>query len=46
MLVQDVDLRLLRIFVAIVESGGLSAAESRLNIGRSTIRGAFRLKVM
>ena len=27
----------LRIFVAIVECGGLSAAESRLNIGRSTI---------
>lgn len=37
MLVHDVDLRLLRVFVAIVESGGLSAAESRLNIGRSTI---------
>ncbi|MBD1583690.1 LysR family transcriptional regulator [Pseudoalteromonas sp. S16_S37] len=37
MQVQDVDLRLLRIFVAIVECGGLSAAESRLNIGRSTI---------
>nr|WP_275442558.1 LysR family transcriptional regulator [Pseudoalteromonas sp. OOF1S-7] len=27
----------MRIFVAIVECGGLSAAESRLNIGRSTI---------
>lgn len=37
MQVQDVDLRLLRIFVSIVECGGLSAAESRLNIGRSTI---------
>ncbi|NVK24976.1 MAG: LysR family transcriptional regulator [Gammaproteobacteria bacterium] len=37
MQIQDVDLKLLRIFVAIVESGGLSAAESRLNIGRSTI---------
>lgn len=37
MLVHDVDLRLLRIFVTIVECGGLSAAESRLNIGRSTI---------
>jgi DNA-binding transcriptional LysR family regulator len=37
MQVQDVDLRLLRMFVAIVESGGLSAAESRLTIGRSTI---------
>nr|WP_250885879.1 LysR family transcriptional regulator [Shewanella jiangmenensis] len=28
---------MLRIFVAIVKCGGLSAAESRLNIGRSTI---------
>lgn len=37
MRVHDVDLRLLRVFVAIVECGGLSAAESRLNIGRSTI---------
>lgn len=37
MQVQDVDLKLLRIFVTIVECGGLSAAESRLNIGRSTI---------
>ncbi|CAH9065153.1 hypothetical protein PSECIP111951_03609 [Pseudoalteromonas holothuriae] len=37
MQVHDVDLRLLRIFVAIVECGGLSAAEARLNIGRSTI---------
>ncbi len=37
MQVHDVDLRLLRIFVAIVECGGLSAAESRLSIGRSTI---------
>lgn len=37
MQVQDVDLRLLRVFATIVECGGLSAAESRLNIGRSTI---------
>jgi DNA-binding transcriptional LysR family regulator len=37
MQIHDVDLRLLRIFVAIVECGGLSAAESRLNIGRSSI---------
>lgn len=37
MKIHDVDLKLLRIFVAIVECGGLSAAESRLNIGRSTI---------
>ena len=37
MQIQDVDLKLLRVFVAIVECGGLSAAEARLNIGRSTI---------
>ena len=33
----EADLRLLRIFVVIVESGGLAAAELRLNIGRSVI---------
>lgn len=33
----EADLRLLRIFVAIAESGGLAAAELRLNIGRSVI---------
>ncbi|MCL9780609.1 LysR family transcriptional regulator [Vibrio sp. S4M6] len=33
----DMDIRLLRVFVAVVESGGLSAAEMELNIGRSTI---------
>ena len=33
----NMDVRLLRIFRAIVESGGLSAAEIELNIGRSTI---------
>lgn len=33
----DADLRLLRVFRAVVESGGLSAAESVLNVGRSTI---------
>ncbi|SLN19543.1 HTH-type transcriptional regulator DmlR [Falsiruegeria litorea R37] len=33
----DADLRLLRIFKAVVDSGGLSAAETELNIGRSTI---------
>ena len=37
MQIQDVDLKLLRVFIAIVECGGLSAAEARLNIGRSTI---------
>lgn len=35
--VSDVDVRLLRVFKAVVESGGLAAAELELNIGRSTI---------
>lgn len=35
--VGDADLKLLRIFRAVVDSGGLSAAESELNIGVSTI---------
>ncbi|NNL99173.1 MAG: LysR family transcriptional regulator, partial [Gammaproteobacteria bacterium] len=35
--VADVDIRLLRVFRAVAESGGLAAAESELNIGRSTI---------
>lgn len=33
----DVDIRLLRIFKVVTESGGFSAAELELNIGRSTI---------
>ncbi|GGB97189.1 LysR family transcriptional regulator [Marinobacterium zhoushanense] len=33
----DADIRLLRVFMAVVEAGGLSAAELELNIGRSTI---------
>ena len=33
----DMDIRLLRVFMAVVDSGGLSAAEMELNIGRSTI---------
>lgn len=33
----DADIRLLRVFMAVVECGGLSAAEMELNIGRSTI---------
>ena len=33
----DTDIRLLRIFKTVVESGGLSAAEIELNIGKSTI---------
>lgn len=35
--VSDVDIRLLRIFKAVVECGGLAAAEVQLGIGRSTI---------
>ncbi|NIB44031.1 LysR family transcriptional regulator [Pseudomaricurvus alkylphenolicus] len=33
----DIDLRLLRVFRAVAEAGGVSAAELELNIGRSTI---------
>ena len=33
----DTDLKLLRIFRSVVDSGGLAAAETELNIGRSTI---------
>jgi DNA-binding transcriptional LysR family regulator len=33
----DTDLRLLRLFQAVARCGGLTAAESELNIGRSTI---------
>lgn len=33
----DIDIRLLRIFRAVEKSGGLSAAELELNVGRSTI---------
>lgn len=35
--VSDVDIRLLRIFRAVVECGGLAASEIQLGIGRSTI---------
>jgi DNA-binding transcriptional LysR family regulator len=35
--IADVDIRLLRIFKAVVDAGGLSAAELELNIGRSTV---------
>ena len=35
--IHDVDLRHLKVFAAIVECEGLSAAETRLNIGRSAI---------
>lgn len=35
--ISDVDIRLLRVFRVVVSCGGLSAAESELNIGRSTI---------
>ncbi len=33
----DVDIRLLRVFKVVAESGGISAAELEMNIGRSTI---------
>lgn len=33
----DVDIRLIRIFVAVTECGGFAASELELNIGRSTI---------
>lgn len=35
--VGDYEIRLLKVFEAVVESGGFSAAESELSIGRSTI---------
>jgi DNA-binding transcriptional LysR family regulator len=35
--VSDIDLRLLRVFVAIVESGGFSLATARLNVSESTV---------
>lgn len=35
--VSDIDLRLLRVFCAVVENGGISAAEVSLRISRSTI---------
>jgi LysR family transcriptional regulator, transcriptional activator for bauABCD operon len=35
--VHDVDLKLLRVFDAVVRSGGFSAAQSMLNVGQSTI---------
>lgn len=35
--IMDVDLRLLRVFTAVVEAGGYSGAQSILNIGSSTI---------
>lgn len=35
--IMDMDLRLLRVFVAVVEAGGYSGAQTTLNIGSSTI---------
>ncbi|HKT30355.1 LysR family transcriptional regulator [Dyella sp.] len=35
--VSDLDLRLIRVFIAIVDAGGLSAAQSTLNVGQSTL---------
>jgi DNA-binding transcriptional LysR family regulator len=35
--VADLDLRLIRVFLAIVDAGGLSAAQATLNVGQSTL---------
>ena len=35
--ISDVDIRLLRVFAAVVRCGGMAAAELELNLGRSTI---------
>src|SRR5215813_8558763 len=35
--ISDIDVRLLRVFVAIVECGGFAAAQAQLNITESTI---------
>ena len=35
--VADYEIRLLKVFKAVVECGGFAAAETELNIGRSTI---------
>src|SRR5574343_1906153 len=35
--ISDMDLRLLRVFRAVVDCGGMSAAELELNIGTSTV---------
>jgi DNA-binding transcriptional LysR family regulator len=35
--VNDVDLRLMRVFKTVIECGGLSAAQTELGVGRSTI---------
>jgi DNA-binding transcriptional LysR family regulator len=35
--VADLDLRLIRVFLAIVDAGGLSAAQGTLNVGQSTL---------
>jgi LysR family transcriptional regulator, transcriptional activator for bauABCD operon len=33
----DLDLRLIRVFIAVVDAGGLSAAQGTLNVGQSTL---------
>jgi LysR family transcriptional regulator, transcriptional activator for bauABCD operon len=35
--VSDLDLRLIRVFLAVVDAGGISAAQATLNLGQSTI---------
>lgn len=36
-MLNDLDLRLIRVFLAVVDAGGLSSAQSSLNVGQSTI---------
>jgi DNA-binding transcriptional LysR family regulator len=40
--VRSLDLKLLKVFVAVVENGGFSAAQASLNVGQSTISGYMR----
>ncbi len=37
MRIQDIDLRLLRLFITVVQSGGFTQAADRLNVGRPTV---------
>lgn len=41
-IVRSLDLKLLKVFVAVVENGGFSAAQASLNVGQSTISGYMR----
>ena len=37
MRIQDIDLRLLRLFITVVQTGGFTAAANQRNVGRPTI---------